>query len=245
MISEEEPVIDEDIQEEEVEELSIEADSPSPLSFEAIIGREVEDAPGVFESTPDLPDLNTDRQIVAEEEPGLDDAAEAPVEIEPVINEEPFIADIPHIIKTSEPIQTPPERFTRGTEEGPSITDTHITIPAPPPPNRVPPVPPASRMLREEATPQTQSFVAEPQEVPPPKKELSNTIVIAGCKIDIELPPHIVDQNRSSGMDQKRKIAGVLAAQTLEKNPQLTASPTVDPVSVWSDILNAIVERLN
>jgi hypothetical protein len=44
--------------------------------------------------------------------------------------------------------------------------------------------------------------------------------------------------------EQKRKIAGVLAAQTLEKNPQLTASPTVDPVSVWSDILNAIMNRL-
>jgi hypothetical protein len=45
-------------------------------------------------------------------------------------------------------------------------------------------------------------------------------------------------------MDQKRKVAGVLAAQTLEKNPQLTASPTVDPVSVWSEILGVIMKRL-
>lgn len=67
---------------------------------------------------------------------------------------------------------------------------------------------------------------------------------IAGCKIRIEIPPHIAEQTTNAGMDQKRKVAGVLAAQTLEKNPQLTASPTVDPVSVWSEILGVIMKRL-
>ena len=67
---------------------------------------------------------------------------------------------------------------------------------------------------------------------------------IAGCKIKVEIPTHIYEQTVNAGLDQKRKIAGVLAAQTLEKNPQLTASPTVDPVSVWSEILTVIMKRL-
>ena len=68
--------------------------------------------------------------------------------------------------------------------------------------------------------------------------------MIAGCKIKVEIPTHIMEQTVNAGLDQKRKIAGVLAAQTLEKNPQLTASPTVDPVSVWSEILAVIMKRL-
>lgn len=68
--------------------------------------------------------------------------------------------------------------------------------------------------------------------------------VIAGCRVKIEIPPHIAEQTVAASLDQKRKVAGVLAAQTLEKNPQLTASPTVDPVSVWSEILGVIMQRM-
>ena len=76
------------------------------------------------------------------------------------------------------------------------------------------------------------------------EEEDKDTVTIAGCKITIEIPPHILEQTQTANTEQKRKIAGVLAAQTLEKNPQLTALPTVDPVSVWSDILNAIMNKL-
>jgi hypothetical protein len=71
-----------------------------------------------------------------------------------------------------------------------------------------------------------------------------DVVVIAGCRIKIEIPSHIAEQTMGAGVDQKRKVAGVLAAQTLEKNPQLTASPTVDPVSIWSEILTVIMKRL-
>jgi hypothetical protein len=67
---------------------------------------------------------------------------------------------------------------------------------------------------------------------------------IGGCKIRVEIPPHVFEQISDAGLDQKRKIAGVLAAQALEKNPQLTSSPTSDPVSVWSEILSVIMKRL-
>jgi type II secretory pathway predicted ATPase ExeA len=93
-------------------------------------------------------------------------------------------------------------------------------------------------------------IIPEVRVIHPPAQEAievledKDIVTIAGCKITIEIPPHILEQTRSGGIEQKRKIAGVLAAQTLEKNPQLTASPTVDPVSVWSDILNAIMNKL-
>jgi len=76
------------------------------------------------------------------------------------------------------------------------------------------------------------------------QEEDHESALIAGCRITIEIPPHIAEQTVEANLDQKRKIAGVLAAQTLEKNPQLTASPTVDPVSVWSEIMGVIMKRL-
>jgi hypothetical protein len=84
---------------------------------------------------------------------------------------------------------------------------------------------------------------------PPEEKAIEaevdkDSVTIAGCKINIEIPPHILEQAQLANSEQKKKIAGVLAAQTLEKNPQLIALPTVDPVSVWSDILNAIMNKI-
>jgi len=103
---------------------------------------------------------------------------------------------------------------------------------APPPP---PPPPPPS--APEEAG---RVYARAPE---PPEEE-PDVVFVAGCKIRIDIPSHIAEQTMGAGIDQKRKVAGVLAAQTLEKNPQLTASPTVDPVSVWSEILTVIMKRL-
>jgi hypothetical protein len=111
-------------------------------------------------------------------------------------------------------------------------------------PTPVPP-PPVETIFKP-----VKEIIPEVRVIHPPAEEAieaeedKDIVTIAGCKITIEIPPHILEQTRSGGIEQKRKIAGVLAAQTLEKNPQLTASPTVDPVSVWSDILNAIMNKL-
>jgi hypothetical protein len=104
--------------------------------------------------------------------------------------------------------------------------------PAPPSPPRIETTPQPAKAI---VHPPTEGFLEA--------EEDKDTITIAGCKIKIEIPPHIVEQSRSANNEQRRKIAGVLAAQTLEKNPQLTASHTVDPVSVWSDILNVIMKK--
>ncbi len=106
----------------------------------------------------------------------------------------------------------------------------------PPPPVVEPPPPP----VVESPPPPPPPPVVEP---PPPPDE-PDVATIAGFKIKIDIPPHVLEQTQSANTEHRRKIAGVLAAQTLEKNPQLTASPSVDPVSIWSEILNVIMKRL-
>ncbi len=86
--------------------------------------------------------------------------------------------------------------------------------------------------------------IHRPAEKPPEAADNIDSISIAGCKVRIEIPAHIMEQTKSANNEQRRKTAGVLAAQTLERNPQLTASPTVDPVSVWSEILSIIMKRI-
>ncbi len=102
----------------------------------------------------------------------------------------------------------------------------HVAPPPPPPPVVEPPPPPP------------------PVVEPPPPPDEPDVATIAGFKIKIDIPPHVLEQTQSANTEHRRKIAGVLAAQTLEKNPQLTASPSVDPVSIWSEILNVIMKRL-
>lgn len=127
---------------------------------------------------------------------------------------------------TERPVMAPPP---------PPPPPTERPVMAPPPP---PPPPPAPQESPEAYAGASAEGVEEQAETEP------DVAVIAGCRIRIEIPPHIAEQTVGAGVDQKRKVAGVLAAQTLEKNPQLTASPTVDPVSIWSEILTVIMKRL-
>lgn len=134
----------------------------------------------------------------------------------------------------------------------------HVATPPPvvEPPPPPPPVPPPSSVEERVQEPPVETAlppppVVEPPPPPPPTPEAAppppdepDTATIAGFKIKIDIPPHILEQTKSANTEHRRKIAGVLAAQTLEKNPQLTASPSVDPVSIWSEILNVIMKRL-
>jgi general secretion pathway protein A len=124
-----------------------------------------------------------------------------------------------------------------------------VVEPPPPPPVVEPPPPPPPPPVVEPPPPPP---VVEPPPPPPPPPVVEpppppdepDVATIAGFKIKIDIPPHVLEQTQSANTEHRRKIAGVLAAQTLEKNPQLTASPSVDPVSIWSEILNVIMKRL-
>jgi type II secretory pathway predicted ATPase ExeA len=121
----------------------------------------------------------------------------------------------------------------------PAVEPPPPIVGPPPPPVVEPPPPPAV-----EPPPTVVEPPPPPVVEPPPPPDEPDVATIAGFKIKIDIPPHVLEQTQSANTEHRRKIAGVLAAQTLEKNPQLTASPSVDPVSIWSEILNVIMKRL-
>jgi type II secretory pathway predicted ATPase ExeA len=75
-------------------------------------------------------------------------------------------------------------------------------------------------------------------------EEICEETWIGNLKIRIEIPQNVVIQARSSTKAQRMKLAGGLAAQTLQKYPQLTGSSASDPVSLWNDITNVILTTL-
>lgn len=75
-------------------------------------------------------------------------------------------------------------------------------------------------------------------------EEICEETWIGDLKVRIEIPQDIVIQARTSTKAQRMKLAGGLAAQTLQKYPQLTGTSTSDPVSLWNDITNVILTTL-
>ncbi|OPY74335.1 MAG: hypothetical protein A4E63_00771 [Syntrophorhabdus sp. PtaU1.Bin050] len=62
--------------------------------------------------------------------------------------------------------------------------------------------------------------------------------------INVSIPPHVMEQAQSFTEEHRARLAGVLAAQTMQKYPQLTVSVGADPVMIWSDIRECILLRL-
>jgi type II secretory pathway predicted ATPase ExeA len=86
--------------------------------------------------------------------------------------------------------------------------------------------------------------VADTEEAPSVEKDISEEIEIAGHKITVSIPVHVIEQAQSSTPEHGLKVAGALAAQILKKHPELMSSPSIDPIHVWSDIRKLIVARL-
>lgn len=75
-------------------------------------------------------------------------------------------------------------------------------------------------------------------------EEICEETWIGDLKIRIEIPQSIIIEARTSTKAQRMKLAGGLAAQTLQKYPQLTGPTISDPVSLWNDITNVILTTL-
>jgi type II secretory pathway predicted ATPase ExeA len=79
----------------------------------------------------------------------------------------------------------------------------------------------------------------------PSEPEVENEEVNIGkYGINVSIPPHIMEQAQSFTEEHRSKLAGVLAAQTMQKYPQLTVSVDMDPVTIWSDIRECILLKL-
>jgi general secretion pathway protein A len=90
----------------------------------------------------------------------------------------------------------------------------------------------------------------QPESPPPPDtvpfepREEGEEVSIGKYGINVSIPPHIMEQAQSFTEENRSKLAGVLAAQTMQKHPQLTVSADIDPVTIWSDIRECILLRL-
>ena len=61
----------------------------------------------------------------------------------------------------------------------------------------------------------------------------------------IGIPSYIIHEAKSTTKEHRLKLAGVLAAQTLKKYPQLLeSSPSADPITVWNEARNLIYSRI-
>jgi len=70
-------------------------------------------------------------------------------------------------------------------------------------------------------------------------------VLIGSHKIKLTIPNNIIKQAASSDRESATKLAGSLAAQIIKENPYLVNSPLVDPVSIWHEIKDVILKKLN
>jgi type II secretory pathway predicted ATPase ExeA len=71
--------------------------------------------------------------------------------------------------------------------------------------------------------------------------EFYEEALVGKFKIKIAIPLQLLRLAHSSTRENRMKLAGSLAAQTLDKYPQLTNETSTDPVALWSEIKNLIV----
>ena len=76
------------------------------------------------------------------------------------------------------------------------------------------------------------------------ERECPEEASIGSFKIKLDIPPHVLRQARSTSEEYCGKLAGVLAAQTLKNHPELTSLSSLDPVSIWSEIRDLILRRI-
>jgi type II secretory pathway predicted ATPase ExeA len=69
-------------------------------------------------------------------------------------------------------------------------------------------------------------------------------IHVNGTRILVRIPPAVMEEAAASSPEQWDRLAGVLAARTLEENPALVSPVSKDPVAVWEAIHDLILSRL-
>ncbi|HEX7534070.1 MAG TPA: AAA family ATPase [Syntrophales bacterium] len=76
------------------------------------------------------------------------------------------------------------------------------------------------------------------------KKDISAEVEVGGLKFAVNIPHHIVKQAQSSTHEHRMKIAGTLAAQIMKKHEDLMSTPSIDPISTWTDLREFVASRL-
>jgi type II secretory pathway predicted ATPase ExeA len=68
---------------------------------------------------------------------------------------------------------------------------------------------------------------------------------IGHVKIKIDIPNHLIKQSLSASNEHRYKLAGGLAAETMKKHPHLMSPLSADPVPIWLEIRDFVLNRLN
>jgi type II secretory pathway predicted ATPase ExeA len=84
-----------------------------------------------------------------------------------------------------------------------------------------------------------------PEEPVNAKANCPDELEIHGCRIKIDFPEDVLKQSKSSTVEYRFKMAGMLAAEALKKNSHLITSYTVDPVPIWQEIRDYVLNRFN
>lgn len=112
-------------------------------------------------------------------------------------------------------------------------------------------VPPPAPEKREVAPVQEEMSECEPPPVPPIEeivtesgREERDGVTIGKYGINVTIPAQVLEQAQSFNEEHRAKLAGVLAAQTMQQYPQLTVSAGADPVTIWSEIRECILLKL-
>jgi type II secretory pathway predicted ATPase ExeA len=77
------------------------------------------------------------------------------------------------------------------------------------------------------------------------KTNAPSELEIHGCRIKIDFPEDLLKQSKSSTVEYRFKMAGMLAAEALKNNSHLITSYTVDPVPIWQEIRDYVLNRFN
>jgi type II secretory pathway predicted ATPase ExeA len=78
-----------------------------------------------------------------------------------------------------------------------------------------------------------------------PVESVPEELEIGEVKISLNIHPDLLAEAKTGTEEFRVKLAGVLAAQALKKYPELTASPAVDPVNIWSEIRGHVLKKFD
>ena len=76
------------------------------------------------------------------------------------------------------------------------------------------------------------------------KRDSEAEMCIGRVRIKINFPEHLMKQSLSSSQEHRFKLAGGIAAETLRKYPHLITSDSTDPVPIWLEIRDFVLNRI-
>ena len=107
------------------------------------------------------------------------------------------------------------------------------------------PVPAANPLETEIAGPTAEPDPRLEAETAVPVECVPEELEIGEVKINLNIHPDLIAEAKTGTEEFRVKLAGVLAAQALKKYPELTASPAVDPVNIWSEIRGHVLKKFD